>query len=72
MRILENLWSMLKPGGKLLLATCSIWPEESEQQARTFSARFGAQRLEALGQLLPTAKDLIDHDGLFYALFKKT
>lgn len=72
MRILENLWSMLKPGGKLLLATCSIWPEESEQQARTFSARFGAQRLEAPGQLLPTAKDLIDHDGLFYALFKKT
>lgn len=72
MRILENLWSTLKPGGKLLLATCSIWPEESERQADTFATRFGASRLKAPGQLLPTREGSIDHDGLFYALFKKT
>lgn len=71
MQILENLWSMLRPGGKLLLATCSIWPEESELQAKTFAARTGACRLDAPGQLLPTARGPVDHDGLFYALFKK-
>lgn len=72
MRILDNLWDMLRPGGKLLLATCSIWPEESEQQAGSFVARSNAIRLDAPGQLLPIAGESNDHDGLFYALFKKT
>lgn len=34
--ILENSWSMLKPGGTLLYATCSIFPEENEQQIQHF------------------------------------
>jgi 16S rRNA (cytosine967-C5)-methyltransferase len=38
-RILDALWSLLKPGGKLLLVTCSVFPEESEQQARRFVQR---------------------------------
>jgi 16S rRNA (cytosine967-C5)-methyltransferase len=71
-RILDNLWQMLKPDGKLLLATCSLWHEESEAQAAAFVARHGAKRLAAPGQLLPTATDGDDHDGLFYALFQKT
>ncbi len=69
--ILDHLWTLLKPGGKLLLVTCSLWPEESEQQARSFAARCGAQRLPAPGQLLPVASAERDHDGLFYALFEK-
>ncbi|HLL17195.1 MAG TPA: 16S rRNA (cytosine(967)-C(5))-methyltransferase RsmB, partial [Rubrivivax sp.] len=32
-RLLDNLWHMLAPGGKLLFVTCSIWPQESELQA---------------------------------------
>ena len=71
-RILDNLWSMLKPGGKLLLVTCSIWPQESEAQAAAFAHRHGARRLAAPGQLLPMASAEQDHDGLFYALFEKT
>jgi 16S rRNA (cytosine967-C5)-methyltransferase len=70
-RILDNLWQMLGPNGKLLLATCSLWPEESEVQATAFAARHGATRLAAPGQLLPTATNGDDHDGLFYALFQK-
>ncbi|MCU6434178.1 16S rRNA (cytosine(967)-C(5))-methyltransferase RsmB [Undibacterium sp. Jales W-56] len=71
-RILDNLWTMLKPGGKLLLVTCSIWPMESELQAAAFAQRHNAIRLDAPGQLLPTASDdNNDHDGLFYALFQK-
>lgn len=69
--ILDNLWPMLRPGGKLLLVTCSIWPAESELQAAGFAHRHGAQRLAAPGQLLPVANENEDHDGLFYALFQK-
>jgi 16S rRNA (cytosine967-C5)-methyltransferase len=70
--ILDNLWQMLEPDGKLLLVTCSLWPQESEQQAAAFGLRNGALRLPAPGQLLPTADGEQDHDGLFYALFQKT
>jgi len=70
-QMLDNLWQMLKPGGKLLLVTCSVWPQESEQQAAAFALRAGAIRLPAPGQLLPVASTEGDHDGLFYALFQK-
>ncbi|SNS16778.1 16S rRNA (cytosine967-C5)-methyltransferase [Noviherbaspirillum humi] len=70
-RILDNLWQLLEPGGKLLFATCSIWPHESERQAAAFAARHDARRLDAPGQMLPTAALEQDHDGLFYALFQK-
>jgi len=71
-RILDNLWQMLKPDGKLAFVTCSLWPQESEMQAAAFAARNNAIRLPAPGQLLPTAHGDQDHDGLFYALFQKT
>ncbi|MGV3741906.1 MAG: 16S rRNA (cytosine(967)-C(5))-methyltransferase RsmB [Burkholderiaceae bacterium] len=70
-RILDNLWAMLRPGGKLLLVTCSVWPEESVLQAREFARRHAAIQLPAPGQLLPTQEEDSDHDGLFYALFQK-
>ena len=70
-RLLDNLWQMLKPEGKLLLVTCSIWPMESELQAASFALRHGAIRLDAPGQLLPKLVGNNDHDGLFYALFQK-
>ena len=70
--ILDNLWQMLQPDGKLLFVTCSLWPQESEEQAAAFAVRHNATRLPAPGQLLPTANAENDHDGLFYALFQKT
>jgi 16S rRNA (cytosine967-C5)-methyltransferase len=71
--ILDNLWQMLEPNGKLLLVTCSLWPQESEQQAVAFAQRNDdAVRLPAPGQLLPTVDAQQDHDGLFYALFQRT
>lgn len=69
--ILDNLWTLLKPGGRLLLATCSLWPEESEQQAQRMARVHGAVRLAAPGQLLPASDENSDHDGLFYALLQK-
>jgi 16S rRNA (cytosine967-C5)-methyltransferase len=70
-KILDNLWQMLRPNGKLLFVTCSLWPQESEAQAAAFAVRHGAVRLNAPGQLLPTSGAGQDHDGLFYALFQK-
>ncbi len=70
-KILDNLWQMLRPGGKLLFVTCSLWPQESEGQAAAFAMRHQAARLPAPGQLLPTSGRDQDHDGLFYALFQK-
>ena len=70
-RILDNLWQMLKPEGKLLFVTCSLWPEESALQAQSFEQKHGAIRLSAPGQMLPMAQAEQDQDGLFYALFQK-
>ena len=65
---------MLRPNGKLLFVTCSLWPAESEAQAAAFATRHAALRLDAPGQLLPVGPGGAagqDHDGLFYALFQK-
>ncbi|SAK41303.1 16S rRNA methyltransferase [Caballeronia calidae] len=55
-RILSALWPLVAKGGELLYVTCSIFPEEGEEQARWFGAAHqDAVRLDAPGQLLPTA-----------------
>jgi len=66
--ILAQAWKMLKPDGVLLYITCSIFPEEGEDQAKWFAAEYpNALRLSAPGQILPSATN----DGFYYALFKK-
>jgi len=66
--ILTQAWKMLKPAGLLLYVTCSVFPEEGEEQAAWFAQQHGnAVRLDAPGQLLPTEAN----DGFYYALFKK-
>ncbi len=73
--ILDSTWSTLRPGGHLLLATCSVFPEEGEHQATAFVRRHAdAQRLPAPGQMLPlqTSDDEVVGDGFFYALFVRT
>lgn len=71
--ILDALWQLLVPGGKLLYATCSIFPEENSQQIERFMARHADARSLPLlpelgdGQLLPNK----DHDGFFYALLQR-
>ncbi|MGB3936954.1 MAG: 16S rRNA (cytosine(967)-C(5))-methyltransferase RsmB [Burkholderiales bacterium] len=72
-RILEALWRVLAPGGKLLYVTCSVFPEENGVVIDAFAARTpGARRASlpdaAAAQLLPDA----EHDGFFYALLEKS
>ena len=66
--ILTQAWKMLKSGGMLLYVTCSVFPEEGEDQAVWFAQQHSnALRLDAPGQFLPTEAN----DGFYYALFKK-
>ena len=66
--ILTQAWKMLKLEGLLLYVTCSVFPEEGEDQAVWFAQQHSnAVRLSAPGQLLPTEAN----DGFYYALFKK-
>ncbi len=70
--ILDALWRVLAPGGKLLYVTCSLFPEENGRQIAAFAARQeDCLRLPiavALDlQLLPNA----EHDGFYYALLQK-
>jgi 16S rRNA (cytosine967-C5)-methyltransferase len=67
-RIVDALWQVVRPGGKLLYATCSLFPEENGAQMTAFLARQATARRCHEEQLLPTA----DHDGFYYCLLEKT
>lgn len=66
-RILDALWQVLRPGGKLLYATCSVFPRENQQQIRGFLARQPAAGIIHEEQILPDA----ERDGFFYCLLEK-
>lgn len=72
-RIVDALWPLLRPGGHLLYATCSIFPIECEEQVRAFLDRHrDARRLPSPGQILPLPDgDGETGDGFFYALIAK-
>ena len=65
--LLDALWPLLKIGGRLLYATCSVFPEENSAQIDAFLVRqSGACRLHE-EQLLPQD----ENDGFYYALLQK-
>lgn len=73
-KIIAGLWKTVKPGGRMLYATCSIFPQEGERQARRFLEAYpDAERLAAPGQILPLPDESgrALFDGFFYALFAK-
>ena len=70
--ILDALWQVLGPGGKLLYVTCSVFPEENEEVVDAFLARRADARRLPLpdgraAQRLPDA----EQDGFFYALISR-
>lgn len=76
-QILQNIWQMLKPGGTLLYATCSVLPEENANQVRQFVEQTKDAKLvpitkdeQATGwQILPSEQSM---DGFYYAKLVKT
>jgi 16S rRNA (cytosine967-C5)-methyltransferase len=74
-RLLEALWPLLKPGGKMLYATCSLFKTENTEQVAAFLTRHPDARSEPIempgareGQFIPGP----DTDGFFYARLLKT
>jgi 16S rRNA (cytosine967-C5)-methyltransferase len=74
--MLDALWQVLRPDGKLLYATCSVFPQENDAVIDAFLARRRlsgerAVRLPladgAAAQGLPDA----ERDGFYYALIHK-
>ncbi len=78
-QLLDALWPLLAPGGRLVYATCSVFRAEGQTQADAFSQRHSDARSHGLGKLgghlLPLADnaqpDAATLDGFFYALFLK-
>lgn len=78
-QIIKEIWTLLKPGGTLLYATCSILPEENHEQIQNFLAHNADAQLLAINhntnsdqgigwQLLPDEKNM---DGFYYAKLLK-
>jgi 16S rRNA (cytosine967-C5)-methyltransferase len=80
-RLLERLWTLLKPGGRLLYCTCSVFKAEGDQQMAAFLVNHNrAKILASPGHLLPHGDQSTempadnpcgDHDGFYYALLEK-
>jgi 16S rRNA (cytosine967-C5)-methyltransferase len=66
-RILDALWPLLKPGGRLLYATCSLFPEENDRQVDAFLERHPDAISGSRERWRPDAA----HDGFFYAVLDK-
>lgn len=80
-RLLETLWPLLKPGGRLVYATCSVFRAEGADQVRAFLAHHtDAREQPSPGHLLPGCapnsgefNDNVSggYDGFYYARLDK-
>ncbi|WP_299310906.1 16S rRNA (cytosine(967)-C(5))-methyltransferase RsmB [uncultured Halomonas sp.] len=79
-KMLDNLWPLLREGGTLLYATCSVLPEENSEQidaflARTPDAEATTPRDVTWGRPAGAGRQLFpepdSHDGFFYARLRK-
>jgi len=71
-QILDALWQVLAPDGKLLYVTCSVFPQENEALVEGFVARApDARRLPLPDGEPPQWLPGPEHDGFFLALIQK-
>jgi 16S rRNA (cytosine967-C5)-methyltransferase len=84
-RLLDALWPLLEPAGRLLYVVCSVFAEEGPRQAERFASRHADARPHPLPGIdepqlrLPPAHGPVwsaglpsVHDGFFFAMFEKT
>ena len=80
-RLLAALWPLLRPGGRMLYCTCSVFRAEGDEQISAFLAHNTDALLQpSPGHLFPGNPDMRhalpdngpgEHDGFFYALLQK-
>lgn len=76
-QILAALWPVLRPGGTLLYATCSVFRAEGDGVVSRFVSQHADARLLSppaglvSGYLLPGAGSGFDQDGFYYGLIEK-
>ncbi len=80
-KLLKALWPLVKPGGRLLYCTCSVFKAEGATQIETFvQHNTDALILPSPGHLTPSIatsdaslRDNVmgEHDGFYYALLEK-
>ena len=80
-RLLDALWPLLAPGGRLVYCTCSVFRDEGQYQIDSFLARNTQAVLRpSPGHLMPgmaaNPAGLLDnaasgHDGFFYAVLEQ-
>jgi 16S rRNA (cytosine967-C5)-methyltransferase len=81
-RLLTALWPLLRPGGRFVYCTCSVFHAEGEAQIAAFLAHNSTALLgPGPGHLLPGNRvqaggvpdnQPSDHDGFFYAVLQKS
>lgn len=80
--LLDKLWPLLAPGGRLLYCTCSLFRTEGDEVMAAFLRRnTQAHLMPSPGHLMPGQppmggalgdNPLGEHDGFYYALLEKT
>jgi 16S rRNA (cytosine967-C5)-methyltransferase len=83
-RLLDALWPLLKPGGRMLYCTCSVFRAEGRHQIDAFLQRWGDAEVPGQpvspGHLLPLPDNGsepqppefdLSADGFFYSLIQK-
>jgi 16S rRNA (cytosine967-C5)-methyltransferase len=77
--LLQSVWPLLKPGGRLLYATCSVLPQENDAVVGAFLDAEDTARLLPLpieiGETMTYGQQVIpselNGDGLYYSLLEK-
>lgn len=80
-KLLDVLWPLLKPGGRMVYCTCSVFKAEGQNNVQAFLQRnTQAVLLPSPGHLIPGQfpqglavedNQLGEHDGFYYALLYK-
>lgn len=80
-RLLEALWPLLRPGGRLVYCTCSVFRAEGQEQVQAFLEHHtDARALPSVGHLMPgngaVPREFNDnrpggYDGFYYACLDK-
>ena len=78
LELLNALWPLLKSGGILLYASCSIFPEENSQLLESFLQKTSDAHEDVIhadwGISQPVGRQILpsyEMDGFFYARLKK-